>query len=202
MGLGFPDCPPIPREALELGPVSSAVENVHLDRSRMAFARHEPTFRQRYNVLRYLINSPFRAFESAFPYRIVPRPSNVSSQEIPGSHRRLHPGSTLRADCEKGCSEAAAELEYDIVRHPGFKKGRPQGISKTSNRTLNRSDNLSPAGFSFGANGEGGGRFKSALTSIGTTDCASHPNTLERWDQSPLKRKLFPCRSAPPSGPR
>jgi hypothetical protein len=48
---------------------------------------------------------------------------------------------------EKRAPEAAAALENELVGTTGFKKGPPLG-KLALNRTLGRSNNLSPTGFS------------------------------------------------------
>jgi trehalose/maltose transport system substrate-binding protein len=72
------------------------------------------------------LNPGFALLRQAFQTGVVSRPSGVTGNKYPGVSeaysRSVH--SVLAG--EKGAPEAAADLENELVRITGFKKGPPQ----------------------------------------------------------------------------
>jgi trehalose/maltose transport system substrate-binding protein len=135
-----------PREALELVRYLTR-RDVQVKRSREL--SEPPTLPELYNLPDVLeLNPRFDLLSQAFRTGVVSRPSNVTGkkyQDVTDAYiQAVH--STLTG--EKSAPEAAAVLENDLVGITGFKK-RPPQENQPLNRTLKRSNNLSPTGFSF-----------------------------------------------------
>ena len=118
-----------PREALELVRYLSR-RDVQVKRSRLI--SQPPTLPELYNLPEVLEPNPrFGLLSQAFRTGIVSRPSNVTGkkyQEVTDAYiEAVH--SVLTG--EKGAREAAAELEDELVRTTGFKKGPPLGNQHT-----------------------------------------------------------------------
>jgi len=116
-----------PREAVELVRYLSR-RDVQTKRSRVLSV--PPTLPELYDVPEVLGPNPgFAQLRQAFRTGIVSRPSNVTGNKYPdvseAYSRAVH--SVLTG--EKGAPEAAADLENELVRITGFKKGPPRGAA-------------------------------------------------------------------------
>jgi trehalose/maltose transport system substrate-binding protein len=120
---------------------------VQVKRSRVL--SEPPTLPELYNLPEVLEPNPrFNLLSQAFQAGTISRPSNVSGKKYQDvTEAYIHAVHSVLTG-EKSAPEAAAALENELVGITGFKKGPPRGKSAL-NKTLGRSNNLSPTGFSF-----------------------------------------------------